>query len=155
MKAIAAVLGVSLSLTATGCYMRQPLQTEPPPPATRIIADLTDAGTVAMSNALGPGVLEVEGVVTSADGNAWALNMLRADHRDGRSIMWNREPVSFPRSALVNPVVVVFDKKRSLLAAGGITLGAFVLARAFNLIGASEDDDNTTPPAQTRIPSGW
>jgi hypothetical protein len=154
MKAIAAVLGVSFALATTGCYMQRPLETEPPPPATRVIVDLTDAGTVAMSNALGPGVLEVEGVVTSADANAWALNMLRADHRDGRSIMWNREPVSFPRSTLVNPVVVVFDKKRSLLAAGGITIGAFVLARAFNLIGASEDDENTTPPAQTWVPGG-
>jgi hypothetical protein len=147
-------LGVGLALASSGCYMRQPLETEPPPPATRIVADLTDAGTVAMSNALGPGVLEVEGVVTSADDNAWALNMLRAEHRDGRSIAWNREPVSFPRTALVNPVVVVLDKKRSLLAAGGITLGAFVLARAFSLIGATEDDENTTPPAQTWVPSG-
>ena len=137
-----------------GCYKQQQLETAAPGQNTRIIADLTDAGTVTMSNALGAGVLEVEGVVTTADETQWTLQMLRVNHRDGRSIGWNREIVSFPRVALTNPMVVVYDKKRSWLAAGGITIGALVLARAFSLIGASEEDENTTPPAQSWVPNG-
>src|SRR5688500_14543775 len=105
------LLVLTLGLLGAGCYKREELRTSTPAQNTRIIADLTDGGTVAMGNALGPGVLEVEGVVTKADETEWTLQMLRADHRDGRSIGWNRELVSFPRTALTNPVVVVYDKK--------------------------------------------
>jgi hypothetical protein len=145
-------LSCAIILACSGCYMQRPLETTLPPASTRIVADLTDAGTVAMGNALGSGVLKVEGVVTTASDDVWSMQMLRAEHRDGRSIDWNRELVSFPRNALTNPSIVVLDKKRSYLAAAGITLGAFVLANAFNLLGASEEDENTTPPAQSWVP---
>lgn len=143
-----------LGLIASACYQQQALQTVPPPPATRIVAELTDSGTVAMGTALGPGALEVEGVVTSADDNAWTFQMLRVDHRDGRSIGWNRELVSFPRTTLANPKVIVLDKRRSWIAAGGITIGALLLARAFNLIGADEDKDGTPQPQESVLGGG-
>lgn len=136
------------------CYKEQPLPTVTPAPATRVAAQLTDSGTVAMGNALGAGALAVEGVVTSADEKAWTLQMLRVDHRDGRSIGWNRELVRFPRNALTNPTVVILDKKTSWLAAGGITVGAFLLARAFNLFGANENNDEVPPPAESVIGAG-
>ena len=137
-----------LLLLAAGCYKQRPLETRPPAPATRIIADLTDGGTAAMANAIGAGVLEVEGVVSAADDSTWTLQMVRAALRDGRTIDWNRELVRFPAIALTDPRVVVFDTKRSWLAAGGITIGALLVARAFNLIGSPEEDDHQTPPAQ-------
>jgi hypothetical protein len=148
------VLSLMLCLIVSACYQQQPLSTVPPVPATRIVAELTDSGTVAMGNALGAGALQVEGVVSSADENAWTFQMLRVDHRDGRSIGWNRELVSFPRTALANPKVVVLDKRRSWLAAGGITIGALLLARAFNLIGAEADEDDTPQPQESVLGGG-
>ena len=154
MKRILLIAACASSVLSSACYMRRPIdQAAPPAPSTRIVAALTDSGTVAMSNALGPGVLEVEGVLAAADENVWTLQMLRADTRDARSIQWSREPVPFPRNYLVNPAMIVLDKKRSWLAAVGITAGTFLIARSFNLIGNSEDDDNTTEPEQSWVPT--
>lgn len=138
-----ALLSLSL-MTSAGCYTQRPLDGPVPAPATRIIAELTDAGTVAMSNLIGPGATEVEGVVAAANDEAWTLQLLRVDHRDRRSIDWNREAVRFPRTALHDPVVKVLDRKKSWLAAGAITIGALLAARSFNLLGG--DSDETTEP---------
>jgi hypothetical protein len=147
----------ALTITATifaGCYREQPLETLPPRPATRLIAQLTDSGTVAMSNAIGAGALAVEGVITNADERTWTLQMLRVDHRDGRVIDWKREPVVFPASVLTSARVKVLDKRRSWLAAGGIVIGAFIVARTFDLAGIGEDDDDGEEPQQILIPVG-
>jgi hypothetical protein len=137
-----------------GCYLEQPLTVTPPAPATRIIAQLTDSGTVALSNSIGAGALEVEGVVRSADADTWTLQLVRVDHRDGRTINWNREAVTVRPSLLTNPMVRVLDKKRSWLAAAGITIGAIVLARAFDLLGSPDDEPEEPPPPASLIPDG-
>jgi hypothetical protein len=96
--------------------------------------------------------LEVEGVVASADDNAWTLQVLRVDHRDGKSIPWNREAVRFPRTALTNTTVKKFDKKRSWMMAGLVTAGAYLAARIFNVIGADEDPGTDPTPAESIVP---
>ena len=139
---------------ATACYSQTPLQTFPPAPLTHITAQLSDSGTVAMGNALGPGVMAVEGIVEKADEKMWLLHMVSVDEKDGRTVDWNRELVSFPASILIQPKVRVLDKKKSWLAAAAVTGGAFLAARAFNLIGANSDKGDTTGPAASLIPGG-
>jgi hypothetical protein len=141
-----------LSLVSAGCFQRVPMTAAVPAPATRVVATLTDSGTVAMSNALGAGALEVEGVITNADGNQWTMQMLRVDHRDQRTIEWNRELVTVPRNVITNPSVVVFDKKRTWVAAAGITLGAFLAARAFNLVGGNDEINEGEQPQKSYVP---
>ena len=145
---------VTAALAASGCYKQEPLRTVPPTPATRIVATLTDSGTVAMGNAIGAGALAVEGVITAANDREWTMQMIRVEHRDGRAIDWNREVVRFPSNVLSEPAVKILDKKRSWMAAGAITIGAFLAARAFNLLGADEAGDDTPVPAETVIPFG-
>lgn len=132
--------------------MERPLDTPTPAPATRVLAQLTDSGTVALANALGAGALGVEGIVARADAQSWTLQMVRVNHRDGRVIEWNREPVTFPRSHLTQPMAKVLDKKRSWLAAGGILIGAFVLAQTFDLLGSSEEEGDEPPPPASVVP---
>lgn len=151
MQATTVILA-AIALANAACYTQRPLETLPPPPSTHIMAALTDSGTVALSNAIGPGALSVEGVVSSADENVWVLQMVRVDHRDGRTINWNREPVSFAPGLLTRPSVRVLDKRRSWLAAGGITVLAFIAARSFNLIGSSEEGPDEPPPPASLIP---
>lgn len=139
---------------SAGCYRQAPLEIQPPPPNTRVAATLTDSGVVAMSNALGAGPLKVEGLISSATDSDWTLQMLRVEHRDGRAVTWNREAVRIPRTLLTDPRVVTLDKKRSWLAGGGIVVGAFVLARVFNLVGADKEDDETPVPAESVLWGG-
>lgn len=138
----------------TACYTQRPLTTPAPAPTTRIVATVTDSGTVAMSNAIGSGAVAVEGIVAAANGNAWDLLLVRVDHRDGRSILWNRERVSFPSYALADPTERTLDKRRSWLAAGVVVLGAFLAARAFSLIGGDEVPDDNPIPQEIIVPVG-
>lgn len=138
------LVGLGLLVSTTACYMRVPLETPTPPPSTRVVASVTDSGTVALGNAIGPGAIEVEGLVAKTDAEAWELLLLRVDHRDGRSVVWNREPVTFPHGALANPTERRLDRTRSWVAAGLITAGAIAAASMFRLIGA-DDFSNPDP----------
>lgn len=149
-KAVA--LGLMVSLMA--CYTQRPLALGLPAPETRIVATLTDSGVVAMSNAIGPGATEVEGVVVSADSGAWTLQLVRVDHRDGRSIVWNREQVTFPREALVNVMERTLDKKRSWVTAGLITASALLVGGLFGVITSGEGNDTDPIPTERRAPAG-
>ena len=147
----AKVMLLFLCAVLGGCYTRRPLETIPPQPNLRVVALLTDSGTVAMSNAIGAGAQEVEGVVARATDTEWTFAMMRVDHRDGRSIPWNRELVTFPSATLTKPVVVALNKKKSWLAAAGITIGAYLVASAFGVINSGEEDPTEPIPQATSV----
>jgi hypothetical protein len=150
-------LGPTVFLLAA-CYTQVPLTSGVPAPATRVIATLTDTGIVVMSNTIGPGAEEVEGTVIDADANAWRLNLVRVDQRGGTSVLWNREPVTFPRYTLKNPMVKQVDKTRSWMAGTLVAVGAILAAKLFSNIGADENPQQPPPPPQIRVPgrgSGW
>lgn len=140
-------MSVLLVASAVACYTQTPISTYPPPTNTRIAAQVTDSGVVAMANALGPGASDVEGIVLGASNDSLSLQMLRVDHRGGSSVAWNRETVKFPRYALMRTTETKLDKKRSWMAAVGIGVGAFLAARAFQSLGADDPIDDGQEPA--------
>ena len=144
----------ALVLLLTACYTQVPLETSAPAPAARIIASLTDTGTVVMANTVGPGASEIEGIVNSADANTWSVNLLRVDHLGGASVTWNREVVSFPRYTLTKPQLKRLDKTRSWGAAALIAVTAFAASRAFSHAGSDDPGNPPPPPPANRIPSG-
>jgi hypothetical protein len=130
----------------TACYTQRPIDVSVPAPATRIIAQVTDTGSVAMANTIGAAALEVEGVVAEADAGTWRLHLLRVDHRGGNSSRWNRETVTFPRYALTNVRETRLDKKRSWIV-GGIAAGAIVaLTVLFGSVLSGSTGDGEPPP---------
>jgi len=130
----------------TACYSHRPLSTTVPAASTRIVAQVTDSGVVAMSNAIGAGATEVEGVVTAADATSWDLQVIRVDYRGGASVLWNREPVSFPRYTLTRATERTLDKKKSWIAGGLITVGALLAARVFGAFGFGDNPGPEPPP---------
>jgi hypothetical protein len=128
------------------CYAQGPLITPVPAPGTHIVALVTDSGVVAMSNALGPGSTEVEGVVAAADASAWDLRMVRVDYRGGTSIAWNHELVTFPRPTLTRATEKRLDRGKSWIVAGAITATALLAARLFGAIGGGETPNTIPPP---------
>ena len=144
------ILALAFSTCAlSACYMEKPLDTVPPPPNTRITAQLTDSGTYVMGNAIGQGVLAVEGVVESADHDVWKIHMLHADQKDGRTVDWNNELVSFPSNVLVSPTVRVLDKKKSWIVAGATVLGVVIVGRSWNNIFANDEKPTGDIPQAT------
>lgn len=140
----ASIVGLLVPLGA--CYMQAPLTTPLPVPEQRIVAQVTDTGVLAMSNALGPGAQEVEGIVAGADNTAWDLRMLRVDYRGGTSVVWNRELVRFPRSALSQASERRFSRGRSWLMAAAVTSLALLSAKFLGVIGGGGDEGKPPPP---------
>jgi hypothetical protein len=143
---VARPFSLGLVLLLAGCYRQLPLETPLPQPDQRIVALVTDSGVLAMSNALGPGAREVEGIVVGADNTSWDLQMLRVDYRGGTSVVWNREPVRFPRSALSQATERRFSSGRSWLMAAVVTSTALLAARFLGVIGGGEDNKPPPPP---------
>ena len=133
----------------SACYVQRPLATPIPAPHTRIVAQVTDSGAVAVGSRLGPGAVQVEGVVATADESAWNVNLLRVDYRGGTSNTWNRELVTFPRFALSNATERRVNKTRSWLLAGMIGAGAILASRLFSEFSSGEGDDGEQPPQNT------
>lgn len=133
-------------LALTACYTQQPLETAVPAPATRIIARVTDSGAVALGGAVGPGALEVEGVVATADEVAWNLNLTRVDYRGGTSVIWNRELVTFPRNMLSNVTEKKVSKPRSWMVAGLFMAGALLASQLFSQLGGDENGGGEPTP---------
>lgn len=131
--------GAALCLVLAGCYTQRPLETPVPAPETRIIARVTDSGAVVLGGPVGPGALQVEGVVATADPTMWQLNLTRVEYKGGSSVIWNRELVSVPRYAISNVTEKRVSKSRSWLAAGLITAGAVLASRLFSSLGAGQD----------------
>ena len=144
MRAVAAAIPVAVLLAA--CYSEQPITMPVPTPDMRIVAQVTDSGRVAMANAIGDGAMEVEGIVTGADASSWDLQMMRVSYRGGRSVMWNKESIRFPRLALTNATERRFSSKRSWLIAGLITSTALLAGRFLGVIGGGRGDDEQQPP---------
>jgi len=117
-----------------------------PAAGTRIVAQVTDSGVVALSNALGAGPVQVEGVVAAADGTSWDLQLVRVDYRGGASVLWNHERVSFPRATLDHPTQKRLDRGKSWLVAGAVTATALLAARLFGAIGGGETPNQPPPP---------
>jgi hypothetical protein len=139
-----------LAGVSSGCYVQQPLENPIPSPSTRIVAQVTDSGAVAVGNRLGPGAVEVEGVVSTANESAWNLNLLRVSYRGGTSSTWNRELVTFPRFALSNATERRVNKTRSWLMAGLIGAGAILASQLFSEFSSGEGDDPDPTPQNTR-----
>jgi hypothetical protein len=130
----------------TACYTQRPLSMAVPTPATRIVAQVTDTGAVAMGNTIGSGALEVEGVVAEADASTWKLHLVRVDQRGGTSTLWNRELVTFPRYALTNARERKLDTKRSWIVAGIIAAAIVTVTVLFGSVLGGEDTDTDPPP---------
>lgn len=144
----AVTVALALGLSVTACYTQRPLTTPVPVLGTQIVAELTDTGTVLMANLLGPGVIEVEGLVSEADGNNWKLLMTRVEQRGVGATFWNKEPVAFPRLALTRVTERQFDRKRSWLIAGVIATTAIVAAHSFGAFSLGGEGGTDTGAAK-------
>jgi hypothetical protein len=142
------IAAATLISFCTACYVERPLTAPAPAPASRVVAQITDTGAVAMANVIGPAATEVEGLVAEADAGTWKLHLLRVEQRGGTSARWNRELVAFPRHALTNARERKLDKRRSWIAAAVITAAivAGTLLFGGGLVGGGGDGE-PEPPA--------
>jgi hypothetical protein len=130
------------------CYSVRPLETPAPAPGVRVVANLTEQGSLDLANQVGPRVREVEGVFAQMRADTLELSVTRVTHRDGTSNYWNGEPVAIPRAAVAALHERQIDTRRSVLLGAAITGGALLAAHFFGgfFTGESGGGGNPVPP---------
>jgi hypothetical protein len=138
----------TLSVVLVGCYSQVSIGTTVPEREAHIVAQLTDLGSERMAQQIGPAATEIEGIIAEATDSTWQVRLVRVDQRGGFSVPWNRELVTFPRSALTTVSQKRLDKTRSWIVAGGVTIGVLLIQKALGLfISDAAGKGPTEPPA--------
>lgn len=139
---------MAIGLLASGCYSTRALPSATPAPETRIIAEVPADASARLEPAIGRNAAAIEGVVSEIRDGEWELRLLRVDYRQGPSVFWNRELVVFPAGTLVSVRERRLDTMRTVLLAGGITVGAALVARLAGSGGFLTGRDPDPPPVQ-------
>ena len=117
-----------------GCYTYKPLPSTGPETGTRVSAELTDQGSIAMSSQLGPGVTQVQGEVLPSDSIALRLAILTTANNRGIESDWQREQVAIPVNALGRLEQRKLSFGQTALA-GGLAIGG--LYAMYRLLGGA------------------
>lgn len=139
---------IATGLLTSACYSTRALSSAIPAPETRIIAEVAQEASVGLEPAIGRNAVAVEGFVSGVRDGEWELRLLRVDYRQGPSVFWNQELVVFPAGALLSVRERRLDTMRSVLLAGGITVGAALAARLAGAGGSLNDPGGDPGPVQ-------
>lgn len=122
------------------------MQTGAPPVAERVQFLLNDRGRVSLAPKLGSAVEKVEGTVVQVTEQAYDVSVSRVTHIGGESAIWNGERVSVGREHVSGYSIRRYQRTRTMLLAGGVTLGVlvFIFGRSL-LIGAGTEEPTPTP----------
>jgi hypothetical protein len=119
------ILVVVLPLV-TACYLYDPA---PPAPSTgtRVEAELTGDGSVALARQLGPNIAAVRGEIVASDEAGLLLALSSVTVTNHERMNWKGEQVRIPFSTVARVHQRKFSLGRSLLF-GGAAIGALVAA---------------------------
>ncbi len=145
--AVVCVPGIS------GCYTYVPMSAGVTPASGEPVAlDITDAGRVNLSERFGPGLLRVEGRLTTVPAQDYALNVHRVAFIGAPASRWSGELVRIDRNFVGNVRQRKLSSGRTALAVGVITLAVGTLFVATDLIGFFSGT-NSNPPGPPEPPS--
>lgn len=127
----------------TGCYTLQPARTAVEP-GNEVALDITDEGRVALTENVGPEVLQLEGRLLSIDNGDYVLGVNVVRFLRGGEQVWRGERVRVPEDHVRTVYERRFSKGRTAVMAA-VTAGAvalFIVTRS--LLGFGRD--NGGPP---------
>jgi hypothetical protein len=119
-----AILLVTLS---TACYSYHPLQAPVPASGTRVAAELTDAGSVAMAAQVGPQVVSVRGEVLESDRDGLLLALSSVLGRNDQETFWKGERVRLPLATVARVEQRRFALGKTMLF-GAVAVGGILAA---------------------------
>ena len=151
-RAVALLLMGSLTI---GCFSSQPIVSNPLPAGTQVVLQLTDAGRVAMSDAIGPSVDAVEGRLVSRDSAEWTLAVSMLQMLRGGQQVWSGERLTIRSEHVAVASERRFSRSRTAIVSA-VVAGVIIAAVKGGLAaGNPHGDDTKIPPdsaATTRIP---
>jgi hypothetical protein len=144
-RAAALCSAMLLLLPQAGCYNVRPVATPEAPVGARVVAALTDAGSVGIAGQVGPRIVAVEGVIQRLTADTLQLGVVRTIDRSDIESPWNGETVRIPVSGIGSLRERQLSTRKSVLAAALIVVGALLLATAASGIGIFDGGQGPGP----------
>jgi len=159
-RTLTALAGAAGLVLDTACFTYVPVSTSAPPPSGAVVrVQLNSTGTTELTRYLGPGVIAVDGTLSSVTNDgAVVVAATSLQVANGSSQPWyGAQTVTFPREFLANIEARTIDRQRSTIAAVAIAasllaVGIFVMRGG----GAGGAPETGGPPGgvETRQPHG-
>jgi hypothetical protein len=118
-------------LLVAGCYSYHPLESPAPASGTRVAAELTDAGSLAMASQIGPSVTSVRGEVVESNPDGFLLALTSVMGRNEQEVFWRGEQVRLPRITVACVQQRRFAPAKTILFGGAVVGGLFAAVKAF------------------------
>lgn len=142
------VVVACISAFNLGCYTAVPISGESARTGTRISVELTDAGTVEMASQVGPRIHMLVGDVNVVSDSTIVLSMRSATDVRGVESLWQGEQVTVRRGDIASVGERQLSTGRTAVFSVIAVAGAFLIARAFGLLGGGEDHRGDIPITQ-------
>jgi hypothetical protein len=147
---------LALCAVLTGCYTYLPLTSGDTPPAGEAVAlEISDAGRVGLSDRFGPGLLRVEGRLTSGSAQEYALNVNRVSFINAPASRWSGELVRIERGFIGRVELRKLSRTRTALTVGTVVLVVGAVFIGTDLFGFFEgtrgDPDEPPGPISNRV----
>ena len=126
------------------CYRLVPLDRVEPRAGQDVSAALSDQASLDYRGRLGPDVVRVDGHVAWSRPDSIRLLLRRVEQRNGSSVGWLGEPVTFARHDLASFGSRRLDRRRSWWTAAALT--ALVVLGGSLARGGSSGGEGPTPP---------
>jgi hypothetical protein len=129
-----------------GCFRYVPVQSDLVPPGARVSVGLNDRGRVAMTEAVGPGVRNLEGQLLGRTDTSLVLSVISVRYFDLGLATWAGERVEVGTGYIHDLRERRFSRTRSWLAgtavATGLVLASFMAIHGFGGEGAGNRPGN-------------
>jgi len=142
------VLASGLAALATldsGCYTYRANTSAMAAPGLHVALDISDQGRVGLADQLGPGVTRIEGLITSADSQAYVISVAEISTIGGGSAHWTGEHVSVRPQFVSGIETREFSRSRTMLTIGAAVaaIGLFIVTRSLVAGGYSPGSSDT------------
>jgi hypothetical protein len=137
-------LVLTLLLATAACYSYAPASLGTVSPGATVRVELSDVGSSEVEPYVGARARTLEGRVTRADSAGLELSVTDIIRSSDLDEAWLGKPVQVPSNGIATVSLSKLSAKNSLLAAGGLFVGAGALARA--IVGGSAFGARSTPP---------
>jgi hypothetical protein len=146
-RSIGVALCLALLVSMNGCYAFIPTTTAALPELTPVSVHLTLGGTVAMKDALGEGVNEVEGTVVRSSTDSLVVSVEKMYTITRQAFASSGTTAAIPRPYINDVKVRTFSRKRTVFMALGALAAAIALAAGVSAVASGDPGGGgTTPP---------
>lgn len=146
-RAVRAIIALVLLIPQlTGCYHYVTVPNSELPQGTEVSIGVTDAGRMALSERVGPGVRRIGGQVMATNDTSLVLSVRMVDYIDQiGTAHWAGERLDISRHIVSEIRERRLSRSRSLLMAGLVTIAAF-FASKIAIDGFGGDDSGSDRP---------